>query len=67
MIEIGEKTGNLEQNLVYLSNNYEEELDMEIERFVSLLEPFILIIMAFIVGFMALSIVTPIYELSNKI
>lgn len=67
LIEVGEKTGNLEQNLFYLSNNYEEELDIAIERFVNSLEPFILIIMAIIVGFMAISIITPIYELSNKI
>lgn len=67
MIEVGEKTGNLEQNLFYLSNNYEEELDMEIERFVNALEPIILIIMAVVVGFMAISIIIPIYELSDKI
>ncbi|MCS7183974.1 MAG: type II secretion system F family protein [Patescibacteria group bacterium] len=66
MIEVGEKTGNLEQNLFYLSANYEEELDAEIERFVNALEPVILIIMAIVVGFMAISIITPIYELSDK-
>ncbi|GIW66374.1 MAG: type II secretion protein F [Candidatus Parcubacteria bacterium] len=66
MIEVGEKTGNLEQNLIYLSNSYEEELDSEIERLVNSLEPIILIIIAIIVGFMAISIVTPIYELSDK-
>ncbi|GIW65993.1 MAG: pilus assembly protein PilC [Candidatus Parcubacteria bacterium] len=67
MIEVGEKTGNLEQNLFYLSNNYEEELDSGIERLVNSLEPIILIIMGIIVGFMAISIIIPIYELTDKI
>jgi len=67
LIEVGEQTGNLENNFFYLSNNYEEELDSEIERFVNSLEPIILIIMSIIVGFMAISIIMPIYEISDKL
>jgi type II secretory pathway component PulF len=67
LIEVGEKTGNLENNFFYLSSNYEEELDNEIERFVNSLEPIILIIMSVIVGFMAISIIMPIYEISDKL
>jgi type II secretory pathway component PulF len=67
LIEVGEKTGNLENNFFYLSSNYEEELDNDIERFVNSLEPIILIIMSIIVGFMAISIIMPIYEISDKL
>ena len=67
MIEIGERTGNLEKNLKYLSENLEEDVSTFLERFVNILEPLILIIIAVTIGFMAVSIILPIYELSEKI
>ena len=67
MIEIGERTGNLISNLNYLTETYEAELDTDLERFVNLLEPIILVIIAIMVSFIALSIVIPIYELSDKL
>ncbi len=67
MIEIGERTGNLENNLKYLAKNLEEDVDTFLERFVNILEPLILVILAVGIGFVALSIILPIYELSEKI
>ncbi len=67
MISIGEKTGTLSNTLIYLAQNYEEEIDINLERFVNSLEPIILIIVAGIVAFMALAIILPIYELSDKL
>lgn len=67
MIEIGERTGNLENNLKYLAQNLEEDVDIFLARFVNILEPVILIIIAITIGFIAISIIMPIYELSEKI
>jgi len=67
MIDIGEKTGNLIKNLFYLSENYEFEIDNSLEKIVNLLEPIILVVIAIIVGFVALSIILPIYELSDQL
>lgn len=67
MISIGEKTGNLSNTLLYLAENFEEEIDVDLERFVNSLEPMILFVIAVMVGFIALSIITPIYEISNKL
>ena len=67
MIEIGERTGNLESNLIYLTKSLEENVDTFLERFVNLLEPIILVVIAIVIGFMAISIVLPIYELSEKL
>ena len=67
MIEIGEKTGNLEKNLQYLTKNLEENVDIFLERFVNILEPLILVVIAIFIGFMAISILLPIYELSEKL
>jgi len=65
MIEIGENTGNLEENLAYLSSYYSEEVDNSLKDFVSILEPLILIFMGLMVGFVALAIITPIYSISS--
>jgi type II secretory pathway component PulF len=67
MISIGEKTGTLSNTLIYLAKNYEDEININLERFVNSLEPIILIIVAAIVAFMALAIILPIYELSDKL
>jgi type II secretory pathway component PulF len=65
MIRVGENTGNLEDNLSYLAEYYEEEIDSKLHNLTSLLEPIMLLIMGLLVGFVALSIITPIYSLSQ--
>lgn len=67
MVNIGEKTGNLSTTLNYLTQNYEQEIEIETERLLHMLEPIILFTIAAIVGFMAIAIITPIYEISDKI
>jgi type II secretory pathway component PulF len=67
MIEIGETTGNLINNLFYLSEVYESEIDERLQNLTNLLEPVILVIMAAIVAFIALSIIMPIYEVTEKL
>jgi type II secretory pathway component PulF len=65
MVEVGENTGNLEENLVYLSEYYTEEIDAQIHNFTSLLEPLLILMMGLFVGFVAVSIILPIYTLSQ--
>ncbi len=67
LIEIGENTGNLEDNLFYLSEYYSEEVGTMVGNLTSLLEPLLLLVMGVIVGFVALSIITPIYEVTSGI
>jgi type IV pilus assembly protein PilC len=67
MIEIGENTGNLEENLFYVSEYYDEEVDNRLKNMTSLLEPIMLLFMGLIVGFVAISIITPIYSLSQGV
>ncbi len=65
MIEIGENTGNLEENLFYLAQYYTEEIDTRIANLTNLLEPILLLLMGVFVGFVALSIITPMYSISQ--
>lgn len=65
MIAIGENTGNLVENLQYLSGFYEEEVDDFAKNLSSIIEPFMLVLLGGIVAFIALSIILPIYELTR--
>ncbi len=67
MIRIGETTGNLEENLEYLSQYYDDEVDEKLHSLTSLIEPLMLLMMGGLVGFVALSIITPIYSISQGI
>ena len=67
MIEIGENTGNLEENLAYVSDYYTKEVDASVKSLTTLLEPLLLLTMGLIVGFVAVSIITPIYQISSGI
>lgn len=67
MIQVGENTGNLEENLFYVSEYYDEEVSNSLRNLTSLLEPIMLLIMGGMVGFVAISIITPIYSLSQGV
>jgi len=67
LIEIGENTGNLEENLVYLSEYYRDEAELSVKNLTILLEPALLLTMGIIVGFVAISIITPIYQISQSV
>jgi type IV pilus assembly protein PilC len=67
LIEIGERTGNLEDNLTYLSDYYREEAERSIANLTALIEPLLLLTMGIIVGFVAISIITPIYQITQGV
>lgn len=64
LIKIGESTGHLEENLLYLSEYYEREVDEGVKGLTALLEPFLLLFMGLMVGFVAISIILPIYQIA---
>ncbi len=63
MIAVGEEGGNLEELLRRMVEYFEKELDNEMKRFVTLLEPTLTLILGVIVGFVALSIYLPIFDM----
>lgn len=66
MLQVGENTGNLEENLGYLAEYYDEEVDTKLRGLTSVVEPLMLLLMGLLVGFVALSIITPIYSISQS-
>ena len=67
MIAIGERSGSLSNTLVYLSGLYEAEVDDFTKNLSSLIEPALMIIMGVLVGFTAISIITPIYGITQNL
>ena len=65
MISVGEQSGEMEKMLNKVADIYEQEVDSQVATMTSLLEPFMLLGMAVIVGFIAFSILQPILEMSQ--
>lgn len=67
MIGVGEKSGNLEDNLAYLGDYFEDEVDAMTKNLSTILEPVLLIGIGGVVAFVALSIISPIYQVTGSI
>ena len=65
MIEVGESTGSLAEMLQQVSSFYDEELATAVERFVALLEPMLLIVMAVVIALVVLSVYMPLFSMYN--
>lgn len=67
MVAIGETAGNLGDTLLYLSDHYESEVNDITRNLSNSLEPILLVVMGLVVGFVAVSVISPIYELTANI
>jgi len=67
MIAIGEKTGKLEESLFYLADFYEEEVDNITKNISTVIEPILLIVIGLVLGFLAVAIISPIYQFTGQL
>jgi type II secretory pathway component PulF len=67
MILVGEKTGTLEESMLYLAEFYEAEVDSVLKNLSGILEPILLILVGFFIVFVALSIIVPIYQFTTNL
>lgn len=67
MIGVGEKTGKLDESLIYLGDFFEDEVDNSAKNLANVLEPIMLLVIGLIVAFVAISIISPIYQLTGGI
>lgn len=65
MVEVGESTGALAEMLEQVSQFYDEELATSVERFVALLEPMLLLVMAVVIAVVVLSVYLPLFSMYN--
>jgi type IV pilus assembly protein PilC len=65
MVKIGDRTGKLSESLITAAEFSEREVDNLTKTLATLIEPLTLILVGGLVGFIAISIVSPIYELTS--
>ena len=67
MVAVGEQTGQLEEMLDRVAEAYEEEIETSTARALAVLEPALIVLMAFVVGFIVIAVMLPILQTSSSI
>lgn len=67
MIEVGEETGELPDMLHRIADNYEEEVDNAVGALTSIIEPLLIVMLAFIVGGIVIALFLPLIELVTNL
>lgn len=67
MVSVGERTGSLSNTLTYLGEMYEGEVDDLTKSLSSSIEPVLMIFMGLMVGTVAVSVITPIYDITQNL
>jgi type II secretory pathway component PulF len=65
MQAVGEQTGDMSGALSHIARRYENELDRNVKIFTSALEPILILFVAAGVGFVAISILMAVFNLTN--
>lgn len=67
MIEVGESTGALQDMLSSLADFYDEEVETTVGRFVTLIEPALLVIMGIVIAALVLALYMPLFRLTSVV
>jgi type IV pilus assembly protein PilC len=67
MAEVGESTGALQEMLNSLADFYDEEIETDLGRFVTLVEPALLVIMGLVIASLLLALYMPLFQLSSVV
>jgi len=67
MVGVGEETGNLDNTLTTVAQSYEVEADDRTSSAVGLLQPAMVVIIAVVVGFIAISLVSAMYSIYGQV
>jgi len=65
MAEVGESTGALQDMLNTVADFYDEEISTNMERFVTMVEPLLLVIMGIVIAVLLLALYMPLFQLSS--
>ncbi len=63
MVEVGEETGDLDTMLFKVADFYDEEVDTAVKAMISALEPAMIVVLGFIIGFIVISLFLPLIKL----
>jgi type IV pilus assembly protein PilC len=65
MVEVGESTGALQEMLNSLADFYDEEIDTNLARFITLVEPLLLVVMGLIIAGLLLALYMPLFSMGG--
>jgi type IV pilus assembly protein PilC len=65
MLKVGEDSGNVSGALHHISTRYDDELTRSVKMFTTVLEPVLMVLMAAVVGFIAVSMLMAVFEMTN--
>jgi len=65
MLAVGEQTGDMCTALGHISRRYESELDRNLKIFTTALEPILIVVVAVMVGFVAISVLMAVFRLTS--
>lgn len=66
MITVGEQTGTLDASLENIASFYESEVTQKVDSMTAMLEPMLTVGIALLVGFIALSVIMPMYSILGE-
>lgn len=67
MVKVGESTGKIDENLARVAGYFERDLDLRIKTITTSIEPILLVVLGVSVGFLIISVISPIYGLISSI
>lgn len=67
MIDVGEETGRLSEMLTKVADFYDSEVENAVKGLTSLIEPLMIVFMGVMVGFIAISVISPIFSLQSTL
>ncbi len=67
MVEVGEATGALQEMLNAIADFFDEDIDTTLGRFMRLVEPVMLVVMAVVIAAILLALYLPVFQLSSAV
>jgi type IV pilus assembly protein PilC len=67
MIDVGEETGQLDQMLTKVADIYDQEVEVAVDGVLRLIEPFLIVVLGVIIGFIVIALYLPIFSLGDVI
>ncbi len=67
MVDVGEKTGELDKMLIKVADNYDEEVDVAVGSLTSLLEPLLIVVMGGAVFCIVLALFLPLLKIIDQL
>ena len=67
MLAVGEQAGDMASSLENVGRRYQKDMDRNIASFTNALEPILIVLIASVVGFVAIAILTAVFKVSSSI